>query len=172
VKTPGAPPAVSPAQRGTLPDAERLEAKLLVPADGKTRKRVALVVDDDVPLREQIAGWLRLAGFQAEMAKDYVAAVKALSTTPPDIILCNLTLPRESGFDLVEHVRKTKGIEWIPILVMTDRYSPEDMAHAEELGANAYLKKPFQRDRLAKYVTALLDGPHASRPSVRRLHRP
>jgi two-component system, OmpR family, response regulator len=172
VKTPGAPPAASPAQRGARQDAERLEPKPFVPADGKMRKRVALVVDDNLPEREQIAGWLRLAGFQVEMAKDYLAAVKTLTTARPDIILCNLTLPRESGFDLVEHVRKTKGIEWIPILVMTDRYSPEDMAHAEELGANAFLKKPFQRDRLAKYVTTLLDGPHASRPSVRRLHRP
>jgi DNA-binding response OmpR family regulator len=135
------------------------------------RKRIALVVEDNPPEREQVAGWLRLAGFQVETSADYLAAVASLTTVRPDIILCDLTLPRESGFELVEHVRKTKGIEWIPILVMTDRYSPEDMAHAEELGANAYLKKPFQRERLDKYVTTLLDGPHSSRPSVRRLRR-
>ena len=135
------------------------------------RKRIALVVEDNPPEREQVAGWLKLAGFQVETAADYRAAVAALTVVRPDIILCDLTLPRESGFDLVEHVRKTKLIEWIPILVMTDRYSPEDMAHAEEVGANAYLKKPFQRDRLDKYVTTLLDGPHSSRPSVRRLRR-
>ena len=135
------------------------------------RKRTALVVEDNPPEREQVCGWLRLSGFQVEAAVDYRAAVAALSSVRPDIILCDLSLPRESGFELVEYVRKTKFIEWIPILVMTDRYSPEDMAHAEELGANAYLKKPFQRDRLDKYVTTLLDGPHSSRPSVRRLRR-
>jgi DNA-binding response OmpR family regulator len=135
------------------------------------RKRIALIVEDNPPERDQVAGWLKLAGFQVETAADYRAAVAALTAIRPDIILCDLTLPRESGFDLVEHVRKTKLIEWIPILVMTDRYSPEDMAHAEEVGANAYLKKPFQRERLDKYVTTLLDGPHSSRPSVRRLRR-
>jgi hypothetical protein len=39
------------------------------------------------------------------------------------------------------------------------------------VGANAFLKKPFSREKLLKYVHTLLDGPHASRPSVRRLRR-
>lgn len=136
------------------------------------RKRVALVVEDNPPERDRVAGWLRLAGFEVETAADYRAAVAALASTRPDIICCDLSLPRESGFDLVEHVRKTPAIDWVPILVMTERHSPEDMAHAEEVGANAYLKKPFSRESLEKYITALLDGPHSSRPSVRRLRRP
>ena len=135
------------------------------------RKRIALVVEDNPPERDMIAGWLRLEGFEVETAVDYRAAVAALSSIKPDIICCDISLPRESGFDLVEHVRSTPAIEWIPILVMSERHSPEDMAQAEHVGANAYLKKPFSRDRLAKYVTTLLDGPHSSRPSVRRLRR-
>src|SRR5579871_3602834 len=131
------------------------------------RKRIALVVEDNPPERDMVAGWLRLAGFEVETAADYRAAIAALQSIRPDIICCDLSLPRESGFDLVEHVRKTPEIEWIPVLVMTSRHSPEDMAHAEEVGANAYLKKPFSRERLDKYVSALLDGPHSSRPSVR-----
>jgi DNA-binding response OmpR family regulator len=133
--------------------------------------RIALVVEDNPPERDLVAGWLRLAGFDVETAVDYRAAVAALASVRPDIICCDLSLPRESGFDLVEHVRKTPSTEWIPVLVMTERHSPEDMAHAEEVGANAFLKKPFSRERLEKYVTALLDGPHSSRPSVRRLRR-
>jgi DNA-binding response OmpR family regulator len=135
------------------------------------RKRMALVVEDNPPEREMVAGWLRLEGFQVETAVDYRAAVAALASIRPDIICCDISLPRESGFDLVEHVRSNQATEWIPILVMSERHSPEDMAQAEHVGANAYLKKPFSRDRLEKYVTALLDGPHSSRPSVRRLRR-
>lgn len=135
------------------------------------RKRVALVVEDNPPERDMVAGWLRLAGLEVETAVDYRAAVAALASTRPDIICCDISLPRESGFELVEHVRNNPATEWIPILVMSDRHSPEDMAQAEHVGANAYLKKPFTRERLDKYVTALLDGPHSSRPSVRRLRR-
>jgi DNA-binding response OmpR family regulator len=135
------------------------------------RKRMALVVEDNPPERDMIAGWLRLDGFEVETAVDYRAAVAALASIRPDIICCDISLPRESGFDLVEYVRGNQGTEWIPILVMSERHSPEDMAQAEHVGANAYLKKPFSRERLEKYVTALLDGPHSSRPSVRRLRR-
>jgi len=135
------------------------------------KPRVALVVEDNPPERDKMAGWLRLAGFDVETAADYASAVAALQSVRPDIICCDISLPRESGFDLVEFVRGTVGLDWIPILVMSERHSPEDMAMAEDVGANAYLKKPFTRERLEKYVTAILDGPHSSRPSVRRLRR-
>jgi CheY-like chemotaxis protein len=135
------------------------------------KKRLALVVEDNPPERDMIAGWLRLEGFQVETAVDYRAAVAALASIRPDIICCDISLPRESGLELVEHVRGNPATEWIPILVMSERHSPEDMAQAEHVGANAYLKKPFSRERLEKYVSALLDGPHSSRPSVRRLRR-
>jgi DNA-binding response OmpR family regulator len=134
-------------------------------------KRLALVVEDNPPERDMIAGWLRLDGFQVETAVDYRAAVAALASIRPDIICCDISLPRESGLELVEYVRGNPGMEFLPILVMSARHSPEDMAQAEHVGANAYLKKPFSRERLEKYVTALLDGPHSSRPSVRRLRR-
>jgi DNA-binding response OmpR family regulator len=136
------------------------------------RRRVALVVEDNPPERETIVGWLRLAGFEVKTAFDYRTAVSALSAARPDILCCDIVLPRESGLDLVEHVRKDPALLHLPILVMSERSSPEDMAHAEQVGANAYLKKPFSRALLDKYVRALLDGPQSSRPSVRRLQVP
>jgi DNA-binding response OmpR family regulator len=105
------------------------------------------------------------------MATDYQSAVKILGERVPSLVCLDLMLPRESGYDLCEFIRKERRLQWVPILVMSERGSPEEMAHAEELGANAYLKKPFARDRLLKYLGALLDGPHSSRPSVRRLRR-
>ncbi len=109
--------------------------------------------------------------FHVEAAADYHGAVKVLEAHTPSLVCLDLTLPRESGFELCEHIRSSKHLHLVPILVISDRVSPEDMAHAEEVGANAFLKKPFTPERLMKYVSALLDGPHASRPSVRRLRR-
>jgi DNA-binding NarL/FixJ family response regulator len=68
-------------------------------------------------------------------------------------------------------MQREPRLRGVPILVMSDRASPEYMAQAEQVGANAFLKKPFSREKLIKYVTTLLDGPNASRPSVRRLRR-
>ena len=108
-------------------------------------------------------------GFSVVTALDFHGAVKALDQCDPALILLDLTLPRESGFELCEHVRRQIKLNHVPLLVMSDRSSPMDMAHAERVGANAYLKKPFTRPRLVKYIESLLYGPHSSRPSVRRL---
>jgi DNA-binding response OmpR family regulator len=133
--------------------------------------RTILFVNDHPGEAETIQRHLTGAGFAVQMATDYQSAVKSLDVRIPSLVCLDLTLPRESGYELCEHIRNQRRLEWLPILVMSERGSPEEMAHAEELGANAYLKKPFTRDRLLKYIGALLDGPMASRPSVRRLRR-
>jgi two-component system, OmpR family, response regulator len=134
-------------------------------------KRTVLLVEDHPPEREAIRRILAGQEFHVEATADYQGAVTFLAKSVPHLVCLDLTLPRESGFELCEHIRSDSRLQFVPILVVSDRSSPEDMAHAEHVGANAFLKKPFTRDKLLKYVVALLDGPHASRPSVRRLRR-
>ena len=139
----------------------------------RVTRRVALIVEDDPSLQQSVRKRLVEMRFDVLSALDYQSAVKQLEHTPdakkPDIVLVDLGLPRESGYELCEHIRRQQHLVYVPILVISERNFPEDMAHAEEAGANAFLKKPFTMQRLTKYIEALLDGPHASRPSVRRL---
>jgi DNA-binding response OmpR family regulator len=134
-------------------------------------KRTVLLVEDHPQEREMIRRNLVAHDFHVETASDYHAAVAYLSKFVPQLVCLDLTLPRESGFELCEYIRNDARHKFVPVLVVSDRSSPEDMAHAEYVGANAFLKKPFTREKLMKYVMTLLDGPHASRPSVRRLRR-
>jgi len=134
-------------------------------------KRTVLLVEDHPPEREMIRRALKAQDFHVATAHDYHGAVAYLSKQSPHLVCLDLTLPRESGFELCEYIRSEERLRSVPILVVSDRSSPEDMAQAEYVGANAFLKKPFTREKLLKYVVTLLDGPHASRPSVRRLRR-
>jgi DNA-binding response OmpR family regulator len=134
-------------------------------------KRTVLLVEDHPPEREAIRRVLVGQDFRVEATADYHGAVTLLTGSVPSLVCLDLTLPRESGFELCEYIRSDARLRFVPILVMSERSSPEDMAHAEYVGANAFLKKPFTREKLLKYVITLLDGPHASRPSVRRLRR-
>ena len=131
--------------------------------------RTALVVEDDPSLQLAMVKQLEKAGFQVLTALDFDAAVRHLSARTPDIACIDLGLPSESGYELCEQIRGQPHLAWLPIVVTSERCFPEDMAHAEEAGANAFLKKPFPMDRLLKYVSALLDGPPRSRPSICRL---
>jgi DNA-binding response OmpR family regulator len=134
-------------------------------------KRTVLLVEDHPPEQALIRQALMRQGFGVEATADYHGAVSYLTANVPNLVCLNLTLPRESGFELCEYIRNQPKLRLVPILVVSDRSSPEDMAHAEHVGANAFLKKPFTRDKLLKYVITLLDGPHSSSPSVRRLRR-
>jgi DNA-binding response OmpR family regulator len=134
-------------------------------------KRTVLLVEDNPPEREAIRRVLVGQEFKVDATTDYHGAVQRLAASVPSLVCLDLTLPRESGFELCEYIRSDARLRFVPILVMSERSSPEDMAHAEYVGANAFLKKPFSREKLLKYVITLLDGPHASRPSVRRLRR-
>lgn len=134
-------------------------------------KRVVLVVEDEPLQRERVKLWLESEKFDVHCASEYNSALKALDKATPVIACVDLTLPRESGLDLVEAIRKHAKGASVPIIVMSERHSPEDMAEAERVGANAFLKKPFARPLLLKYVRWILEGPHASSPSIRGLRR-
>jgi two-component system KDP operon response regulator KdpE len=134
-------------------------------------RRVVLVVEDEPLLRERVKVWLESEKFDVQCASEYSSAIKSMDHAAPAIACVDLTLPRESGLDLVEAIRKSTTFNHVPIIVMSDRHSPEDMAEAERVGANAFLKKPFAKPLLLKYVRWILDGPHASSPSIRGLRR-
>jgi DNA-binding response OmpR family regulator len=131
--------------------------------------RTVLVVEDDPELQGAMAKCLEEAHFEVHRALDFESAVRILKQLRPTIACIDLGLPRESGLELCEYIRRQPELIYIPIVVTSERGFPEDMANAEEAGANAFLKKPFPMKKLLKYVLALLDGPNSSRPSVRRL---
>lgn len=135
----------------------------------ESARRSVLVVEDDPVLQRLMAKTLESEKFSVVVALDYESAVRQLALKKPSLATIDLQLPRESGFELCEYIRRQPELIYVPILVTSDRAYPEDMAHAEEAGANAFLRKPFTMKQLVKYVHAVLDGPHSSRPSVRRL---
>jgi DNA-binding response OmpR family regulator len=134
-------------------------------------RRTALLVEDFPRSRHVTQSYLTEEGFDVIAARDYDAAVRTLEVCTPDVVLVDLTLPTESGYALCEHIRAKDPFFLVPILVMSERGWPEDIAHAEQVGANAYLRKPFTRERLARYLKNLLGAPQASTPSIRRLLR-
>jgi DNA-binding response OmpR family regulator len=87
----------------------------------------------------------------------------------PDVVSIDLTLPRESGFELCELIRRQPRLELTPILVTGEAPLPGDLAHAEEAGANLFLEKPFAMRDLANHVNALIERPKLSRPGLRFL---
>jgi chemosensory pili system protein ChpA (sensor histidine kinase/response regulator) len=113
-----------------------------------SRGRIALVVDDSLSVRRVLSKTLERHGWTTVQARDGVEALESLEATAVDVIVTDIEMPRMDGFELVGAVRRRPGIDQTPIVVLTSRAGMKHREKAFELGANAYLVKPFQEQEL------------------------
>jgi two-component system chemotaxis response regulator CheY len=116
------------------------------------QKRV-LVVDDEPTIRDLVAETLRDAGFDVGLAANGVEALTRMNDCLPDAIVLDLMMPRLDGTGFTELMRLNPRYTGIPILMLTAAYEAERAA--TEVGARAWLTKPFELERLVQEVQRL-----------------
>lgn len=124
--------------------------------DKRCERRV-LVVHDEPAFTATLKRAFATLGFAVDVAVECQAALRCIEEKRPAVVCLSLNLPRGSGYDLCELIRKKKELDQVQILVISDRHSPEVIAYAEEAGANAFLARPFKLELLADYMTAMLE---------------
>jgi DNA-binding response OmpR family regulator len=112
-----------------------------------------LVVDDDVALRGLVSFALRQAGYFPLEAGDGLQAQALFAKEQPDLIILDVNLPGQSGFELCRAFRQQTAV---PIMLLTVRNTEEDEVQGLDLGADDYLTKPFSPRGLLARVRALL----------------
>jgi CheY-like chemotaxis protein len=127
------------------------------------KKLTVLVVEDDPALRRLVVGYLNAMNFKVLEASDGRSGIERLKEHKPDLLCLDLMLPESSGYDVCEFVRSHEPTRDLPIMMMSARTLPEDRAHAEEVGANAYLTKPFTRAQFTQQIKDML----AQAPNLR-----
>jgi DNA-binding response OmpR family regulator len=118
--------------------------------------RAALVVQDDPSLGKAMTNRLGRMQFSVLHAKHFDAAVSHLGTTEPHVVCIDVRLPSRSGYQLCEHIRCSLKLMHVPILLIGERGHAEELAYAEDVGGNAFLRKPFSMQHFAHCVEALL----------------
>ena len=124
------------------------------------RPRV-LVVEDDAALRKVLELRLQLEGFDVVLAKDGQAGIEALGEAHPDVVVCDLMMPRLDGFGFCKTARDREGSRDLPIVVLTARQKDAEIERLLELGNITFMTKPFD----AKTLTATLLDLSAQRHS-------
>jgi DNA-binding response OmpR family regulator len=112
-----------------------------------------LVIDDDTRLTAMLAEWLGRHGFTVAAAPDIASGRRALSESPPDVLVLDGMLPDGDGLDLLRSLRATSSL---PVLVLTARGDDVDRIVGLELGADDYLPKPFNPRELLARLRAVL----------------
>lgn len=116
------------------------------------------VIEDDNELATLVERMLR-SSFDAQVRCFNRAenAISALDSETPDLFLVDLALPGVSGFEFISRLREMDKTKDLPVLVCSARSELEDHARAIDVGADAYLEKPFNRKRLLAKVNMLLE---------------
>ena len=112
-----------------------------------------LVIEDEAQIREFEVTYLRDAGYDTIEAADGQAALELFEQSRPDLAIVDINLPKMSGLDVCKAIRVTSAI---PILVVTAKGSDEDEIAGLSMGADDYIKKPFNPNILVARVRALL----------------
>ena len=115
-----------------------------------------LIVDDDESIRELLRLHLSAAGYEVNVAPDGIAAGYMVLRSPPDLILCDVSMPHMDGFEFIAALKADKGLPYIPVIFLT---SMEEGDHrGKELGAVGYITKPVRADRLRALVAQHVPG--------------
>lgn len=124
-------------------------------------KRKILLVDDEPGIQVVIRARLADQGYEVVIAKDGQEGLDLARSESPDLVLLDLMLPKLDGYKVCRMLKFDKAFENIPIVIFSARGSDADKKLAEQVGADAYMVKPFDMDLFTKTVQRLL-GPQAS----------
>jgi two-component system aerobic respiration control protein ArcA len=122
----------------------------------KIEPKTILVIEDDETMRSAMKRIFEMDGFIVKMAADGMELSGILDDTSPDLILMDIGLPWLNGFELAQMLKVHKDLKKIPLVFVSGKTGDEDIKRAFEIGADDFIKKPFEIEKLKKTVATLL----------------
>ena len=127
------------------------------------------IVEDDESIREIETIALKNSNYIVSAFENAKEFYKKLDELVPDLILLDVRLPDESGYDIVRKLRKRPATQDIPIIMVTAKTTEMDMIKGLDGGADDYIKKPFSIMELITRVKALLRRTAKEEPKLLKL---
>ncbi|HEY9727360.1 MAG TPA: response regulator [Chroococcales cyanobacterium] len=117
-----------------------------------------LVIEDEETVRENILELLDAEGFDAIAAPNGRIGLELARQQLPDLILCDVRMPELDGYGVLQGIRSDPAMAGIPLIFLTAKASKTDLSYGLELGANAYITKPFTITELLSAISQILEG--------------
>ena len=121
--------------------------------------RRILVVDDSLVIREGVSGMLSAEGYDVITANDGVEAINTLKREPFDAMVLDIDMPRMNGFQVCRLVKNDPVLKSVPIIMLTAKSSETDELWGRRAGADEYLRKPFEPEKLRQALAEIFTTP-------------
>ena len=116
-----------------------------------------LIVDDEPNIVISLEFLMQQAGYEIAVARDGQQALDALDSFRPDLVLLDVMLPHKTGFEICQMIRESSAWRDIKIVMLTAKGRDVDITKGMELGADAYVTKPFATKELVDKVREVLE---------------
>ncbi len=116
-----------------------------------------LVVDDDGSIRSLLEMTFMTEGLEVQTARNGQEGLEAALLDPPDCIVLDVMMPVMDGWETAERLKANERTREVPIIFLSARTQDSDLSRGRELGAAAYVTKPFDVADLAELVHELVD---------------
>ena len=133
--------------------------EILMPEDNSQdadRKHIA-VVDDDIDIANYIKILLQQQ-YRVSIYFDVASALRGMQDDAPDLVISDVVMPGESGYQLCEKIKGDLQLSHIPVVLVTAKVAVESQVQGLDKGADAYVSKPFQPQYLLALVKSLLEN--------------
>jgi DNA-binding response OmpR family regulator len=117
-----------------------------------------VVVEDDPVISNLLVVTLELEGWTVLQASDAASALELIKSTRPDLVLSDVMMPGRSGLELCDDIDVTPETHGIPVVLLSARALPAEVAAGFTAGAVDYVTKPFDPDDLIERLRRVLDG--------------
>ncbi len=124
-----------------------------------TSRSYVLVVDDSPSVRRVVSNMLKANNWEVQTARDGVEALEVIGRNTPAAVLLDIEMPRMDGYELMATLRSQEQYRYLPLIVLTSRAATKHHQRAFQLGADAYLVKPYQDEELMNTLSRLIKEP-------------
>ncbi|MEC5213495.1 twitching motility two-component system response regulator PilG [Polaromonas sp. CG_9.5] len=114
-----------------------------------------LVIDDSNTIRRSAEIFLKQGGHEVLLAEDGFDALSKVNDYEPDLIFCDILMPRLDGYQTCAIIKRNARFSDVPIVMLSSKDGVFDKARGRMVGSQDYLTKPFTKDQLLQIVQAL-----------------
>jgi DNA-binding NarL/FixJ family response regulator len=118
---------------------------------------LVLIADDDPGVRLAVKDYLELSGYSAIAAKNGQEALALLETYRPHLLVSDIKMPKQDGYELVKQVRQRPEFRLLPVIFLTERGTTPERIRGYQVGCDVYLPKPFEMEELGAVIRNLLE---------------
>jgi twitching motility two-component system response regulator PilG len=117
-----------------------------------------LVIDDSNTIRRSAEIFLKQAGHEVVLAEDGFDALAKLSDYRPDLVFCDILMPRLDGYQTCAIIKRNPQFAAVPVIMLSSKDGLFDKARGRMVGSQDYLTKPFTKDQLLQAVQQHCSG--------------